>query len=166
MEYEMLQVESTVHTDETNELPWTADGANVLDAHGAVVGSFEVRHHLRGVIGNCDKNADMVVRAVNAYKRRGGADIRQLQERVTKWADEKFPGRGTADILLKLYEEIGEYARNPKSALELGDVMILLLDVANYNDIDIHRAIEEKMDINEARSWRVDENTRIMRHVS
>ena len=162
----MLQVESTIHTDEINDLPWSADGANVLDAHGAVVASFEVRHHLRGVIGNCDKNADLTVRAVNAYKRRGGADIRQLQERVTKWADEKFPGRGTADILLKLYEEIGEYARNPKSALELGDVMILLLDVANYNGIDIHRAIEEKMDINEARSWRVDENTRIMRHVS
>jgi NTP pyrophosphatase (non-canonical NTP hydrolase) len=88
-----------------------------------------------------------------------------LQDRITKWADEKFPERSTADILLKLYEEIGEYARNPKSALELGDVMILLLDVAGRNGIDIHRAIEEKMEINEARSWRVDENTRIMRHI-
>lgn len=162
----MLQIESTVHTDETNELPWVADGSTILDAHGAVIASFEVRHHLRGVIGNCDKNADLTVRAVNAYKRRGGADIRQLQDRITKWADEKFPERHTADILLKLYEEIGEYARDPKSALELGDVMILLLDVANRNGIDIHRAVEEKMDINEARAWRVDAATRIMRHVS
>lgn len=105
------------------------------------------------------------MRAVNAYKKRGGADIRQLQDRITKWADANFPNRSTADILLKLYEEVGEYARDPQSALELGDVMILLLDVAYKNGIDIHKAIEDKMELNEKRQWRVDENTRIMRHV-
>lgn len=164
----MLQVESTVHTDEINELPWAvnpANGAEIQDANGALVASFEVRHHLRGVLGNCDKNADLAVRAVNAYKKRGGADIRQLQDRITRWADANFPNRSTADILLKLYEEVGEYARNPKASLEMGDILILLLDVAAQNGIDVHRAIEEKMDINEARQWRVDENTRIMRHV-
>ena len=76
-----------------------------------------------------------------------------------------FPNRSTADILLKLYEEVGEYARDPKSALEFGDVLILLLDVANRNGIDVHKAIEDKMDINEKRQWRVDEHTRIMRHM-
>lgn len=164
----MLQVESTVHTDEANEVPWAVNplnGAEIVDATGAVVASFEVRHHLRGVLGNCDKNADLAVRAVNAYKKRGGADIRQLQDRITRWADANFPNRSTADILLKLYEEVGEYARNPKASLEMGDILILLLDVAAQNGIDVHRAIEEKMDINEARQWRVDENTRIMRHV-
>jgi NTP pyrophosphatase (non-canonical NTP hydrolase) len=164
----MLQVESTVHTDEINELPWAilpGRGAEIVDATGATIASFEVRHHLRGVLGNCDRNADLAVRAVNAYKKRGGADIRQLQDRITKWADTNFPARTTADILLKLYEEVGEYARNPKAALEMGDIMILLLDVAHKNGIDVHKAIEEKMDINEKRNWRVDENTRIMRHV-
>lgn len=164
----MLQVESTVHTDEINELPWSVNpgsGAEIVDAKGAVIASFEVRHHTKGVLGNCDRNADLAVRAVNAYKKRGGADIRQLQDRITKWADTNFPNRTTADILLKLYEEVGEYARDPKSALEFGDVMILLLDVAYKNGIDIHRAVEDKMEVNEARAWRVDENTRIMRHV-
>lgn len=164
----MFQNESEVHTDEINELPWSTDpvnGAQILDAKGAIVASFEVRHHLRGVLGNCDKNADLAVRAVNAYKKRGGADIRQLQDRITRWADANFPARTTADILLKLYEEVGEYARNPKAALEMGDIMILLLDVAHKNGIDVHKAIEDKMDINETRSWAVDSNTRIMRHV-
>ena len=164
----MLNNESAVHTHELNELPWELNpinGAEIIDAKGAVVASFEVRHHLRGVLGNCDKNADLAVRAVNAYKKRGGADIRQLQDRITRWADANFPQRTTADILLKLYEEVGEYARNPKAALEMGDIMILLLDVASRNGIDVHRAIEDKMDINESREWRVDENTRIMRHV-
>ena len=164
----MLQVESTVHTDEVNELPWGIDPqnpANIVDAKGATIASFEVRHHLRGVLANCDKNAELAVRAANAYKKRGGADIRQLQDRITRWADANFPQRTTADILLKLYEEVGEYARDPRAALEMGDVFILLLDVASRNGIDVHKAIEDKMDINEARQWRVDENTRIMRHV-
>jgi hypothetical protein len=47
----------------------------------------------------------------------------------------------------------------------MGDIMILLLDVAYKNGIDVHRAVEMKMDINESRQWRVDENTGIMRHV-
>ena len=164
----MLQVESTIHTDEINEVPWAIHpdrAAEIVDAQGATVATFEVRHHLKGVLGNCDRNADLAVRAVNAYKKRGGADIRQLQDRITKWADTNFPNRTTADILLKLYEEVGEYARNPKAALEMGDIMILLLDVAHQNGIDVHRAVEDKMDINEKREWRVDANTRIMRHV-
>ena len=164
----MLQVESHVHTDEINETPWSVDPdkpSEIIDAKGATIASFEVRHHLRGVLANCDKNADLTVRAVNAYKKRGGADIRQLQDRITRWADVNFPNRTTADILLKLYEEVGEYARTPKSALELGDVMILLLDVAARNGIDVHAAIEAKMEINENRNWAVDPNTRIMRHV-
>ena len=164
----MLQVESTVHTDEVNETPWAVHperAAEVVDAQGATVATFEVRHHLKGVLGNCDRNADLAVRAVNAYKKRGGADIRQLQDRITKWADTNFPHRTTADILLKLYEEVGEYARNPKAALEMGDIMILLLDVAHTNGRDVHKAVEDKMDINEGREWEVDVNTRIMRHV-
>jgi NTP pyrophosphatase (non-canonical NTP hydrolase) len=164
----MLQVESQTHTDEVNELPWEVspiDDSQIVDAQGSTIASFEVRHHYRGVLANCGKNAALAVRAVNAYKKRGGADIRQLQDRITRWADANFPERTTADILLKLYEEVGEYARDPKSALELGDVMILLLDVAHINGIDVHAAIEAKMEINEARQWRVDENTRIMRHV-
>lgn len=164
----MLQVESQTHTDEVNELPWEVspiDDSQIIDAKGATIASFEVRHHYRGVLANCGKNAALAVRAVNAYKKRGGADIRQLQDRITRWADANFPERTTADVLLKLYEEVGEYARDPKSALELGDVMILLLDVAHINGIDVHAAIEAKMEVNEARQWRVDENTRIMRHV-
>lgn len=164
----MLQVESMVHTDEANDLPWSVNPTNdaeLVDARGAVIASFEVRHHLKGVMGNCAANAELASRAVNAFKKRGGADIRQLQDRITQWADSNFPDRTTKDILLKLYEEIGEYARNPQSALEMGDIMILLFDVAYKNGIDVHRAIEQKMDINEKRRWRVDEHTGIMRHV-
>ncbi len=161
----MPKYESDFHTNELSPTPWHAEDIELKDANGAMIATFEVRHTTLGLLEGAYKNCELAARAVNAYTKRSGADIRQLQQRVTDWAGKQFPGRSTADVLLKLYEELGEYARNPKSAHELGDVMILLLDVAAMNGIDIQKAVSEKMDINEQRKWEVDMNTRIMRHV-
>jgi len=163
-----MRIESMVHTDEINELPWSIspdDEAVILDLHGEPIASFVVRHVEKGVLGNCDKNADLAVRAVNAYGREKSADIHQLQDWICEWADQQFPNRTTANVLFKLYEEIGEYARDPSSELEFADIMILLLDVARANKINIRKAIETKMTINEGRAWKVDLVTGIMRHV-
>jgi NTP pyrophosphatase (non-canonical NTP hydrolase) len=160
--------EALGYNDEQNPLPWSKSEENdalLVDANGLPVADFETRDIYRGVTGSCSANADFALRAVQAYSKRAGADTRQLQDRIVDWADQNFPNRTTADILLKLYEELGEYARDPKSAPEFGDIMILLLDVARMNDIDITKAVNDKMDINEQRKWKVDPNTRIMRHV-
>lgn len=160
--------EALGYNDEQNPLPWRKHEENdaiLVDANGLPVADFETRDIYRGVTGSCSINADFALRAVQAYSKRAGADTRQLQDRIVNWADQNFPNRTTADILLKLYEELGEYARDPKSAPEFGDIMILLLDVARMNDIDITKAVNDKMDLNESREWRVDPNTRIMRHV-
>ena len=161
----MPKYESDFHTKELSPTPWRADEIELKDANGAMIANFEVRHTTLGLLDGAYKNCELAARAVNAYTKRSGADIKQLQQRVTDWADAQFPNRTTADVLLKLYEELGEYARNPRSAHELGDVVILLLDAAAMNGIDIQRAVSEKMDINERREWTVDVNTRIMRHV-
>lgn len=160
--------EALGYNDEQNPLPWRKHEENdaiLVDANGLPVADFETRDIYLGVTGSCSINADFALRAVQAYSKRAGADTRQLQDRIVNWADQNFPNRTTADILLKLYEELGEYARDPKSAPEFGDIMILLLDVARMNDIDITKAVNDKMDLNESREWRVDPNTRIMRHV-
>jgi NTP pyrophosphatase (non-canonical NTP hydrolase) len=160
--------EALGYNDEQNPLPWRKHEENdaiLVDANGLPVADFETRDIYHGVTGSCSINADFALRAVQAYSKRAGADTRQLQDRIVNWADQNFPNRTTADILLKLYEELGEYARDPKSAPEFGDIMILLLDVARMNDIDITKAVNDKMDLNESREWRVDPNTRIMRHV-
>lgn len=159
--------EALGYTDEQNPLPWRKHESNdalLVDANGLPVADFETRDLYKGVTASCSINADFALRAIQAYNRRTGADIKQLQDRIVDWADKNFPNRTTADILLKLYEELGEYARDPKSAPEFGDIMILLLDVARMNEIDITKAVNDKMDINEARTWKVDPNTRIMRH--
>jgi NTP pyrophosphatase (non-canonical NTP hydrolase) len=160
--------EAKGYTDGMNPLPWRKHEGNdalLVDANGLPVADFETRDEYKGVTGSCDLNADFALRAILAYNKRAGADIKQLQDRIVDWADKNFPNRTTADVLLKAYEEIGEYARDPKSSLELGDIMILLLDVAHMNGIDVSKAISDKMDINEKREWAVDPITKIMRHV-
>lgn len=160
--------EVTGYTDEMNPLPWKKHSGNeamLVDANGLPVADFETRDLLKGVLGCCDANADYALRAINAYGKRSGADIKQIQDRIVNWADKQFPNRTTGDILLKAYEEIGEYTRDPKCGLEFADIMILLLDAAHKNGIDVIKSINDKMDINEGREWQVDPNTKIMRHV-
>lgn len=74
----MLLPESELHTDELNDLPWSLhpeNSAMVLDAKGSPVASFEVRNPYRGVMGNCDKNAALAVRAVNYYMKAKAAGL-------------------------------------------------------------------------------------------
>lgn len=159
----MPKYESDFHTTELSPLPWKAEDTQLLDANGAMIANFEVRHTTKGLLSGAYKNCQLAADAVNTYVRPDG--LLAMQCRVAMWADKQFPNRTTADVLLKLYEELGEYARNPKAEHEFADVMILLLDAAHMNNINIAQAIDEKMTINEEREWTVDPNTRIMRHV-
>lgn len=90
--------------------------------------------------------------------------IREAQGAITAWADRQFPNRKPEHTLLKMYEELGEYARNMKSGLELADTLVLLFDLAAMHGIDIAESLREKMRINNKREWVVDESTGLMRH--
>lgn len=48
---------------------------------------------------------------------------------------------------------------------EYADIVILVLDIAHLNGIDISCAVREKMAINRARSWKIDVGTGLMSHV-
>jgi hypothetical protein len=82
--------------------------------------------------------------------------INAIAEEVHDWANKVFPERGLGSMALKLYEEIGEWLRDPSSRSEFADVMIMLLDAAIKCGItDIDRAILEKLSINRNRAWKI-----------
>lgn len=94
--------------------------------------------------------------------------LNQCQNHIVSWANGAFPNRTPKDVLLKLYEEIGELVKNPADSSESADVMILLLDFLHFYEIsgdDLARAIFQKMEVNKHREWRVDQRTGIMQHV-
>lgn len=92
-------------------------------------------------------------------------NIEQLTVRIIAWADRVFPQRTQQSALLKMYEEIGELVKNPKSPDEYADICIMLFDLANMNGVNVAQAIEHKMFVNEHRAWRETE-TGTMQHLS
>lgn len=95
--------------------------------------------------------------------------IKGIQFEIKGWANSVYPDRTTESILLKLDQEnleLKESIKNGKlDKLEVADLLILVLDLATINNIDVQEAIREKLDINYGRLWKVDRETGIMSHV-
>ncbi|AXH72351.1 MAG: HNH endonuclease [Caudoviricetes sp.] len=89
-----------------------------------------------------------------------------LQDEIAAWADEHYPSRTYHNAMTKLVmEEIPEILRHPSDPMEWADAFILLLDAAKLQGVDIAKAVRDKMEINRRRTWAVDPNTGVMRHV-
>lgn len=93
--------------------------------------------------------------------------IGDLQREIAEWADGLIPDRTVHTALSKLMlEELPELISSGASdELEFADVVILVLDMAHLQGIDIEKAVKTKMDINRKRTWKVDEITGLMSHV-
>mgnify|MGYP006412281505 FL=1 len=91
--------------------------------------------------------------------------IKEAQKYVSNWCDKVFPERTMAGTFVKFFSEIGEMTNDPKDVHEYADVLVLLLDLAEQNGVDIEEAFIEKMKINENRKWIKDPVLGIMNHV-
>lgn len=98
-------------------------------------------------------------------------DMRQVQAEITRWAENRFPGRTDFAALSKLVlHEIPELLTHKKEhgtqgiGPELADCFILLFDLASMWNVDMIHAIATKMEINYERQWTRDENG-IMQHI-
>lgn len=90
--------------------------------------------------------------------------LKELQEDVVNWADSISPARRPENTMVKLNGEASELLdaivnRLGQEAVEseLGDCIILLLDLAKMYNIDLIAAGERKMVINRRRSWRSED---------
>lgn len=90
--------------------------------------------------------------------------LKELQFDVVSWADSISPTRRPENTMVKLNSETSELLdaivnRLGREAVEseLGDCLILLLDLANMYQIDLVTAGERKMVINRQRRWRSED---------
>jgi len=89
-----------------------------------------------------------------------------IEELIANWANSVFPHRTITNALSKMVmEEIPEYLMAQGDAMELADIGILLYDIAYLAGINLDKAIREKMEINKKRSWTINEETGLMKHV-
>ncbi len=83
-------------------------------------------------------------------------DIDLIATNIKNWADETFPKRTPQSMFLKLYHEISEMIDATDSnevGGEIADVLIMMLDFAACQGVDVATAIYEKMQTNMARTW-------------
>lgn len=94
------------------------------------------------------------------------------QYTITKWADETFgKTRSPLRAAIRANEEMAELLKHlsqdeigpegteyyiSKIRDEIADIHIVLARVATISGIDIQRAIDDKMQINRARTWKRD----------
>lgn len=99
----------------------------------------------------------------------GSLTLAEATKLIVTWADTVLPGRTVIDALIKLnMEEIPELLSsiNREGAIdpeELGDVAILLFDIAHLAGIDLQDAILKKLEINRNRQWEIRNG--ILHHV-
>lgn len=86
--------------------------------------------------------------------------IAELQRQILEWADALSPRRRPENTMVKLSGESSELLdaivnRLGREAVEseLGDCIILLLDIAAMYNIDLVQAGFKKMEVNRARKW-------------
>ena len=91
---------------------------------------------------------------------RGTTSIAELQEEIAEWADTVVPDRTPLSIIAKMLGEVGELIASERMSdpSEIGDVLILCLDLAHLQGIDAAEAIRTKLEINRKRQWKVADN--------
>lgn len=99
-----------------------------------------------------------------------------VQKDAVQWASRTFPGHhlpaASGGILTHLVEEAGELQRawafdlpNKEMHLEAADVLILLMQFAYLQGIDLMDAVKEKMAINKKRRWGPAQENGVVHHV-
>lgn len=85
--------------------------------------------------------------------------IKAITDEVVEWANQIAPSRQPKDAAVKAVSEMAELLdavlnKGPESVEEeLGDVLILMVDIGNMYGINIIDAAFEKMKVNRSRKW-------------
>lgn len=86
-------------------------------------------------------------------------DIKAMQAAQAEWISGLIPNRDIRRTVIKLSSEVSELMEavivGPKEAIasEVGDVLILLADIAELSDVDIAQAFWDKLQVNKNRKW-------------
>lgn len=92
-----------------------------------------------------------------------------LQDEIAEFTDRVFGHQKTCvPKLHHLREEVGELIEEPHDHLEWADCMILLIDAAKKNGMqmdDLFSYVQEKMEINKTRTWGEPDENGVRRHV-
>jgi len=106
--------------------------------------------------------------------------MRRVMNKIVKWQKKQFPKSGTLSKLIHLREEIGELeisfmenqnldyedaVKKKEFELELADCIFLLVGIADVENINLNKILEEKLKINKKRKWKEPTSEGVYFHI-
>ncbi len=91
--------------------------------------------------------------------------LAELQAFIRGLVEEKHWTKDPNEVFVRFAEEVGELAKELRkrwkigpaasvsAAGELADVLMYLCDLANHFDVDLEKAVRDKLKENEGRTW-------------
>ena len=98
-----------------------------------------------------DSPPSSLVRAFGTPELVGGLDATVAA--ITRWQRETFPDVPVTDIVAHLLEEVHELVAKPNDPLEIADVVMLAVCLADRQGVDLNQALQDKLKINQSRTW-------------
>lgn len=105
--------------------------------------------------------------------------MKKLQDEIGTWGANTFPRYDKDAALVGLAHHLKDEAeevfndtmdmyegqdKSEEFAMELADVGILLFQLAHESDVDLEKAIREKMEINYKRKWQKPDERGVFKH--
>jgi hypothetical protein len=94
--------------------------------------------------------------------------LQQLQDEAVAFAAERFPGQSTEGVICHLCREVRELQADPADHMEMADILLLLLQVADRGRVSAQALIENaftKLEINRRRTWGTPDAEGVVQHV-
>jgi NTP pyrophosphatase (non-canonical NTP hydrolase) len=95
--------------------------------------------------------------------------LNQLQREIVEWSHATFGWRNTVDGKINhLRKEVEELAAAPRDEMEMADIVILLLYIANHagkSGDDLLEAVERKLELVKRRQWGVPDADGCCQHI-
>lgn len=98
-------------------------------------------------------------------------EVNELVQMLGEWSQKTFNPTGKTNkysrlvsMFRKLTEEIQELSQELSSPMEIADCVMLLMDMAYLNKIDLESAIIQKLNINRERKWSEPDKNGVVRH--
>ena len=93
------------------------------------------------------------------------SDLRTFQREVHQWAGRTFKTQSVPSKLDHLEDEVRELKENPTDPMEMADILLLLLGIAEMQGVDLWEAAQQKHAINQTRTWGAPDERGVSKHV-
>lgn len=91
--------------------------------------------------------------------------ISHLQAEALRWTSAHFPNQTVLGKIEHLRSEVNELHDAPEDGEEMADCLLLLLDIASHQGVDLMDEAWKKLEKNKLRQWGKPDELGVIRHV-